>query len=118
MTQMTSSSGQPRWRTGGGVDIHLGDERSRSSTPAFSGAALLMSVVFLVLLIVAPDRLDAAWQWIRDLPIVLEVFAWVLLLPWMLAYLAWNASWVLWLRVVAVAILTGGFALSFWRPSS
>jgi hypothetical protein len=77
-----------------------------------------MSVIFAVLLVTDPQQLDVAWRWIRDLPIVLEVFAWIVLLPWMLAYLVWNASWDLWLRVVVVAILIGSFALNFWRSDS
>lgn len=92
---------------------------SRGASPAMRGGisvgALLLSVAFLVLLIAAPEQLDAAWAWIRDLPIVLEVLAWIALLPWMLAYLAWQTSWALWLRVVVLAVLLGGVAQSFWH---
>jgi hypothetical protein len=79
-----------------------------------SFAAVVVSAVFAVLLITAPENLDTAWQWIRDLPIILEVVAWVLLLPWMLAYVVWQTSWALWVRIVVVAVLIGGVASSFW----
>jgi hypothetical protein len=94
-----------------------GNRPSRTATVRTgpSLGAFALSLTFVILLIVAPEQLDAAWQWIRDLPIVLEVLAWVVLLPWMLAYLAWNSSWDLWLRVVALAFLLGGIAMSFWR---
>lgn len=75
----------------------------------------MLSIAFTVLLITAPEQLDAAWQWIRGLPVVLEVIAWVALLPWMLAYLAWQTSWALWLRVLAVVLLVWGTALTFWK---
>ncbi len=109
-----------QWSAGSGADLH-----PRPSTPsplnARTGgplAALAVSIVFTVLLVTAPEHLDTAWRWIGDLPLVFEVVAWVALLPWLLAYLAWQASWELWLRVVAVAFLVGGVALSFWRDGS
>jgi hypothetical protein len=84
----------------------------------FSVGALALSIIFTVLLITAPQQLDAGWQWIRDLPLVLEVVAWIALLPWLLAYLAWQTTWPLWIRVVAVWLLVGGVALSFWKGRS
>jgi hypothetical protein len=107
-----------RWPIGTNVDVHVGRKPRGSTGTGFSVAALLVSIAFLVLLIVAPERLDAAYVWIRDLPIVVEVFAWVVLLPWMLAYLVWTAPWVLWLRIVLILILLGGVAQSFWRRNS
>ena len=95
------------------------DQRtSRSTQGGFSLGAFALSIIFVVLLIVAPEQLDAAYQWIRDLPIVFEVIAWVVLLPWMLAYLVWTSAWVLWVRVLLVAFLTGGFALNFWHSNN
>jgi hypothetical protein len=114
MGQMTDGASRGRWPTGEGV--HGGARRTPAGAQAgFSVGAFAISVAFVVLLVTAPEQLDAAWQWLRDLPIVLEIIAWVALLPWMLAYLAWQSSWALWVRVVVVAFLVGGFALSFWR---
>lgn len=114
------AGGGGRWPVGNSVDVHLGERRG--SPPAaqagFSVGALALSIIFTVLLITAPEQLDAAWQWLRDLPLVLEVIAWVALLPWLLAYLAWQASWALWLRVVVVWVLVGGVAMSFWKGRS
>ena len=112
-----NAGGQPRWPIGNNVDINIGETRtaSRPTQSGFSVGALALSIIFTVLLIIAPEQLDAAWQWIRELPIVLEVIAWLALLPWLLAYLAWQTSWDLWLRIVVVWLLVGGVALTFWK---
>jgi hypothetical protein len=61
---------------------------------------VIMWAAFFVLLFA--DRLDGLWSAIRDLPLVVEVVAWVLLLPWMLGTAVWTSSWPAWLRVLLV----------------
>lgn len=95
-------------------------ERSRNA-PAqrgFSVGAFALSLIFIILLITAPEKLDDAWLWIEGLPLFAEVIAWIVLLPWVLAYHAWHTSWDLWIRLVALSVLLGGFAMSFWRSDS
>lgn len=59
---------------------------------------------FVTLLAVSPATLDDAYDWLRGLPVVWEVLMWILTLPWTLAYLAYESSWVHWLRVLVVAL--------------
>lgn len=67
--------------------------------------------VFAYLLLVAPGGLTAAWEWVRSLPLLIQLVMWLLLLPWMLALWISQTSWVLALRVILVA----GLALAtFW----
>ncbi len=109
-----------RWRVGRSVDVHVGRARRRGRPVEVGGSmgAVMVSTVFVVLLVAAPGQLDAAWQWIRELPLVLEVVAWIVLLPWLLAWMAWQASWALWVRIVVLVALLGGFASSFWRRNT
>lgn len=104
---------------GSGVDMHLGARRGApSARQGFSIGAFAVSIIFTVLLIAAPEQLDSAWRWFRDLPIVFEIIGWIALAPWLLAWLAWNATWALWIRVVLVVFLVWGVALSFWHNRS
>jgi hypothetical protein len=61
--------------------------------------------VFVTLLVVSPETLDDAYDWLAGLPIVWEVLMWIVALPWALAYVVWESSWEQWLRVVIVAVL-------------
>ena len=117
MSQTGSHQGGGHWPVGVSADVHGGDQRRARGpvTTEVSGAAFVVSVLFTVLLIVAPEQLTAAYEWIRGLPIVLEVVAWVLLLPWILAHMAWETAWALWIRLALVLFLVWGVALSFWR---
>jgi menaquinone-dependent protoporphyrinogen oxidase len=54
-------------------------------------------------------RLDDVFGWLHDLPVVAEVAAWIVLLPWMLGMLVWNSSWPGFVRLGLVA----AFA-AFW----
>lgn len=64
---------------------------------------------FFVLL--ATDRIDAVWSWVRDLPLVAEVLLWVALFPWLLGAAVWTTSWAGWLRLVLVLAFALGWSL-------
>lgn len=72
-------------------------------------------VTFFVLL--NAGRLDEVAAWIRDLPIVLELLAWLVLFPWVLATAVWTSSWSEGLRMTLVVLFAIGWILiSIPRP--
>jgi hypothetical protein len=70
---------------------------------------IAMWVAFFVLLFA--DRLEALWNAIRDLPLVVEVVLWVAFLPWMLGTAVWTSSWSTTVRVLLVAIFAIGWTI-------
>jgi hypothetical protein len=62
-----------------------------------------MWIAFFVALL--GDRLGDAWQWARDLPLLLELGLWLLMFPWLLGTAVWRARG------------RAGFA-SAWSPRS
>ena len=76
----------------------------------------LMWGAFAVVLVGSQGSLDAAWQWVRDLPLVVQGVVWLLFLPVMLGLWIWETSWPFVLRVVLVAGLAGWTLLIFPRP--
>ena len=84
---------------------------------AFSGLMVAMWSVFVTLLVVSPETLDDAYDWLTGLPIVWEILMWIVLLPWALAYLVWESSWDQWLRVLVVGLMAAAhLILSAPRP--
>lgn len=61
--------------------------------------------VFFTLLAVSPETLADAYGWLRGLSPALEVAMWVVLLPWAVGWLVWEASWEHWLRLLALGLL-------------
>jgi hypothetical protein len=62
---------------------------------------------FVTLLAVSPETLADFHDWITGLALVLEILLWILVLPWALAYWAWESSWEQWARVVVVVLIAG-----------
>ena len=62
---------------------------------------------FVTLLAVSPETLEDFRDWIAGLALVWEILMWILVLPWALAYWAWESSWEHWARVLAVALIAG-----------
>jgi hypothetical protein len=60
---------------------------------------------FVTLLAVSPQTLDDAYEWLRELPLVWELLAWILTLPWTVGYLVYETSWQHWVRVLLVALI-------------
>jgi hypothetical protein len=61
-----------------------------------------MWVVFFVLM--NAGRLDDIVAWIRDLPILLELLAWLVFFPWVLATTVWTSDWSEGVRVTLVVL--------------
>ena len=66
-------------------------------------------------LIVSQGSVDAAWQTIRDLPLVVQAVVWVLFLPVMAGLWVWETSWPV---VVRLTLLIGvaGWNLLIFLP--
>jgi hypothetical protein len=61
--------------------------------------------VFFTLLAVSPETLQDAYDWLRGLGPVLEVVMWIVVLPWAVGWLVWEASWEQWLRLLGLGLL-------------
>jgi hypothetical protein len=61
--------------------------------------------------------LDAAWEWVRSLPLLLQGVAWLLFLPVVGALWVWETGWPLVVRLVLVVGLAG-WSLAMFMPRS
>jgi hypothetical protein len=88
-------------------------EQRRSRARAGAGAVLwfawmvLMWIGFFVLLFAG--QLPGIWNAATALPVVIQVVAWIGLLPWMLATWVWTGTWAEWLRIAAVLVFALGW---------
>jgi hypothetical protein len=78
-----------------------------SGVAFFAFAALWFG--FGLALITSQGSLDAAWQWIRDLPLIAQGVIWVLFLPVVAGLWIWETTWPLVLRLILVA------GLAWWN---
>jgi hypothetical protein len=62
---------------------------------------------FAVALIWSHGSLDAAWQWVRSLPLIIQGMVWLLFLPVMFGLWVWETTWPLVLRLVVVLGIAG-----------
>lgn len=76
----------------------------------------LIWVAFGVALVASQGSLDAAWQWVRDLPWLVQGLVWLLFLPVMVGLWIWETSWSLILRLALIVSLAGWTLLVFPRP--
>jgi hypothetical protein len=70
-------------------------------------------VGFGLALIWSQGSLDAAWQSIRSLPLIVQGIAWLLFLPVMLGLWIWETTWPLVLRLLLVVGIAGWNLLVF-----
>jgi hypothetical protein len=75
----------------------------------------LIWVAFGAALILSQGSIDAAWQWVRSLPLVLQGLVWLLFLPVMLAVWIWETTWPVIVRPILV-IGIGGWNLMIFLP--
>ena len=76
----------------------------------------LIWVGFGVALIWSQRSLDAGWQWVRDLPWLMQGLVWLLFLPVMIGLWIWETSWALILRLALIVSVAGWTLLVFPRP--
>jgi hypothetical protein len=64
---------------------------------------------FFVLLVAA--QISGVWDWVRDLPVLVEIVLWVALFPWLLGAAVWSSSWMGWVRLLLVLVFAFGWSL-------
>ena len=86
----------------------------------FAAETGILFVIFAVLwvafgigLIWSQGSVDAAWNWVRSLPLVLEGVVWVLFRPVMVGVWIWESTWPLVLRLALVISIAGWNLLVF-----
>jgi hypothetical protein len=91
-------------------------------TPTESAFNIFVFVLFAVLwigfawaLIASQGSLDAAWQWIRSLPLILQGLVWLLFLPVVAGLWVWESDWPSVVRLVLV-LGVGFFNLYLFFP--
>ena len=86
-------------------------ERRRAALPMQAPGSAFFALMaglwgsFVTLLAISPERLDDAYGWLRELPVVWELLMWILTLPWTVAYLVYETSWQHWVRVLLLALV-------------
>lgn len=60
-------------------------------------------VGFAYALIAGQESLDATWQWIRSLPLILQGVVWLLFLPVVVGLWIWESAWPVIVRLTLVA---------------
>jgi hypothetical protein len=84
-----------------------------SVIPSLVSSGLLLAgfaglwLAFGVALVREPARLDATWQRLRSLPLVVQALAWLLFLPVIAGLWIWRTSWPRAARLAVVACLAG-----------
>jgi hypothetical protein len=61
--------------------------------------------------LLAADRIESVWSWVRDLALLAELVLWVALFPWFLGAAVWTSSWAAWLRLLLVLVFAVGWSL-------
>lgn len=61
---------------------------------------------FGLALVASQGSLDAAWHWVRALPLFVQGFVWLLFLPVVVALWIWETAWPLIVRLIVI----GGLA--------
>ena len=76
-----------------------------------------VTIIFAYYLFTDPARLTHAWQFVRGLPLAVQVVLWLLLLPWMIALWVWVLPWALPVRLVLVVaiLLFAEYLLWPWK---
>lgn len=71
---------------------------------------VIFAVIWLAFgaaLIWSQGSLDAAWQTVRSLPLLVQLVLWVLFLPVMAGLWVWETTWPLILRLIVVLGIAG-----------
>lgn len=69
--------------------------------------ATMMAVVWLgfgIALVAAPARLSLVWHAVRRSSPLVQLIAWILLLPWMIGLALWESGWSPFMRRCLIAV--------------
>ena len=75
----------------------------------------LLWVGFAIALAVNREWLDLVWNWVRALPLVVQVIVWVLFLPGMVGLWIWESSWPALVRILAFGGIVGWTLLAVFN---
>jgi hypothetical protein len=67
----------------------------------------ILWAAFAIALILSQGSLDAAWQWVRSLPLLIQGLVWLLFLPVVIGLWIWETTWPLVVRLIVVAGIAG-----------
>ena len=68
----------------------------------FFGLMASLWGAFVALLAASPATLDDAYDQLGSLALFWEILAWILTLPWTVAYLVYETGWTHWVRTLVV----------------
>lgn len=78
-----------------------------AETGILFGIFALLWVAFGMALIWSQGSLDAAWQTIRSLPLIVQAVVWLLFLPVGVGLWIWETTWPMFLRLLLVIGIAG-----------
>jgi ABC-type amino acid transport system permease subunit len=84
-----------------------------AETGILFGIFALVWMAFGVGLVWSQGTIDQAWEFIRGLPLLLQIVVWVLFLPVMIGLWIWETTWPLALRLLLVIGVAGWNLLMF-----
>ncbi len=74
----------------------------------------LLWVGFAIALVMNRAWLGLLWDWVRALPLLVEIIVWVLILPIMVGLWIWESSWPALLRFLGYAGIVGWTLLAVY----
>ena len=87
---------------------------SLGNTVGFLAEIGVLFVIFAIIwlafgaaLVWSQGSLDAAWQWVRSLPLIVQGLVWLLFLPVMIGLWVWETTWPLVLRLFVIVGIAG-----------
>lgn len=86
---------------------------SRTAPAPLFGILLLLWIGFTLALLFNQSLLDTAWHWLGDLPLVLQIVVWILVLPLAVGLWVWESNWTLGERLVVIVALAIGTLAAF-----
>jgi hypothetical protein len=92
-----------------------GQNASRPGLGAIAWFVAMISlwIAFIIVAVTSGGTLTDIWDWVRALPLAVEILIWIAAFPFMLALAVWQSSWDDWLR----GMLIGCFAIA-WTAAS
>lgn len=85
--------------------------RSRHSTGSVVWFVWMVGMWVAFFGLLFAGRLDDLWRLVTQLPLVVEIVAWIAFFPWLLGTWVWTGSWPEALRVALVLCFAVGWTL-------